>query len=438
VRLYLNWKAGVIDSINFSKAEMVTRPYQILNTLYHMHVFYLQNASFDGFSFSTEEAFKHLQKAKETVFKKQDKWLLSKLGGTVDRCTEAYTQGRYSEAVRAIESFVIDLLSQTYVPIVRGEMWEESDESKERRQVIYSVLGLALIQIDAMLHPVSPYVTDYLASKCFGMDSLLLGDWPESEARYRNDHLETEFDLLSNLVSLTNAARMRGKVKRRWPLRNAVFLMGDDEIDLVSPDKALLLEQVNLVGAEFQTDPRKTPIKISVKPNFELVAPRAKNRTNELSSKLASADATWLFSELGKNGKAKLPDMPDFELTESDVIFDFSSADPKYVVTENFGVVVALDVSRDDNLIAEGTTRDLARNLQSLRKEKGFNPTDVLNTARIAGLGDQTAGLLEAKKDQLAFLVRVKKVELYSDKISGSESWSKAEIDGNEVSLDIS
>ncbi len=403
VRLYLNWKAGVIDSINFSKAEMVTRPYQILNTLYHMHVFYLQNANFDGFHFSTEDAFKRLHKARETVFKKQDKWLLSKLGGTVDRCTEAYNQGRYSEAVRAIESFVIDLLSQTYVPIVRGEMWEESAESKERREVIYSVLGLVLVQMDAMLHPVSPYVTDYLASKCFGVDSLLLGDWPESEARFRNDHLEAEFDLLSNLVSLTNAARMRGKVKRRWPLRNAVFLMGEAEIDLVSPDKALLLEQVNLVGAEFQTDPRKTPIKISVKPNFELVAPRAKNRTNELSSKLSSADATWLFSELGKNGKAKLPDMPDFELTESDVIFDFISADPRYVVAENYGVVVALDISRDDYLIAEGTTRDLARNLQSLRKERGFNPTDVLSVAKIAGLGQQTVALLESKKDQLSF-----------------------------------
>ena len=30
IRLYLNWKASPIDSINFSRAEMLTRPYQIL------------------------------------------------------------------------------------------------------------------------------------------------------------------------------------------------------------------------------------------------------------------------------------------------------------------------------------------------------------------------------------------------------------------------
>ncbi len=136
-----------------------------------MHVFYLQNASFDGFHFSVEDSMKRLQKASGTTFKKQDKWLLSKLGLLIDQCTESYKEARYSEAVRAIEGFVIDLLSQTYVPIVRGEMWEETNEGKERRQIIYSVLGLVLYQLDVMLHPVSPFVTDYLGRKVFGADS---------------------------------------------------------------------------------------------------------------------------------------------------------------------------------------------------------------------------------------------------------------------------
>jgi len=438
VRLYLNWKASPIDSINFSKAEMITRPYQILNTLYHMHIFYDQNARFDGFQFSSPEAItKRLQKSDEATFKKQDRWLLSKLGLLIDQCTESYQLGRYSEAVRAIETFVIDLLSQTYVPIVRGEMWEETEESKSRRQIIYSVLGLVLYQIDVMLHPVSPFVTDYLSRECFGVDSLMLKEWPESEARFRDNHLEAEFDLLSNVVSLTNSARMKGKVKRRWPLRKAVYLMGEAESELILPDKELLLEQVNLVDVEFETDPTKTPIKVSVKPNFELVAPRAKSRMNELSSKLSKTDAAWLFNRLSIEGKVRLPEMPDFELTESDVIFDFSPTQPGYVVAENYGVVIALDITRDDGLIAEGTMRDLARNLQSLRKEKGFNPTDVLATAKAAGLGKQIVKLLESKKEQLAFLVRVRKVELYSDFPSESESWSKAEIDGVEIRIDV-
>lgn len=438
IRLYLNWKASPIDAINFSKSEMVTRPYQILNTLYHMHVFYFQNASFDDFKFSTVDAAKRLQKEDESkALRKQDRWLLSELGFLVDECTHSYMQARYSEAARAIEDFLIDTLSQTYVPIIRSEMWEETEESKKRREVIYSVLGLVLYQIDVMLHPISPFVTDYLASKCFGVESLLLSDWPESEARFKSDRLEAEFDLLANLVSLTNAARMKGKVKRRWPLRGAVYLMSDSEIDLALSNKELFLEQINLVDVDFETDPSKTPIKVSVKPNFELVAPRAKSRMNELSSKLTASDASWLFNQLSKEGKAKLPAMPDFELTESDVIFEFSPVDPKYVVVENFGIVIALDVSRDDDLIAQGTLRDIARNLQSLRKEKGFNPTDVLDSAKIAGLGEQVVRLIDPKKDELAFLVRVKKVELYPDMPTGSDSWRKTKIDSVEVRIDV-
>src|SRR4029077_16022328 len=76
IRLYLNWKSSPIDSINFAKSEMITRPYQILSTLYHMHVFYFQNANFDGYVFDNVETPKELQKAGHSLLKKQDRWLL--------------------------------------------------------------------------------------------------------------------------------------------------------------------------------------------------------------------------------------------------------------------------------------------------------------------------------------------------------------------------
>ena len=70
-----------------------------------------------------------------------------KAGPLIDDCTEAYAEAQYHEAARGIENFLIDLLSQTYVPIVRGEMWEENEESRNRRQIIYSVLGIVLYQV---------------------------------------------------------------------------------------------------------------------------------------------------------------------------------------------------------------------------------------------------------------------------------------------------
>ena len=434
IRFYLIWKAGPIDSLNFSRSEMLTRAYQILNTLYHMHVFYLQNSSFDAFKFVPSESHKEID-ARHESFKKQDRWILSRLGFMIDLCTKSYSDARYHEAARAVESFLIDELSQTYIPIIRSEMLEESEEGKKRRHAIYTVLAAALYNCDLLLEPIVPHLTDYLAKICFSVDSLLLHDWPASKPEFRNEKLEVEFDILSAAISITNAARMKAKVKRRWPLRQAHYLVSEDTKEFIENNRELLLEQTNLSDVRFSADPKELPIKVTAKLNFETVAPRAKGQINLLVSKLAETDASLLFNEMTKNGKIELQ---GFELGPSDIIFGFEPSDPKFAVVDNYGIVVALDTSRDDALIAQGMDRDMARNLQALRKSKGINPTDVLILAQISGLDSQSISLLEPKEEELAFLVRVKAVKFHVGRISEDQNWESAEVDGLMIMLDIS
>ncbi|MHB8567351.1 MAG: isoleucine--tRNA ligase [Nitrososphaerales archaeon] len=435
-RLYLMWKASPIDSISFNLKEMGTRPFQILNTLYHMHLFYLQNASFDAFEFKAKSGTGKIDVSKNS-FKKQDRWLLSKLESLLSACTVAYSESKYQEAARALEKFIIEDISQTYVPIIRSEMWEESEESKDRRKVVYSLLGLVLLNTDKLLHPIAPFVTDYLARESFGVDSLLLEEWPEAHGDFRDDGLEVEFDILAKMISLTNSARMKGKVKRRWPLSKSYYLASEEVKDIAEKNKELLLEQTNISELSLESDPIRTPIVVSAKPNFQFVAPRAKERMNELASKLSKADAAKLFNDFEGSGKTKLADMQDFELTPSDVVFTFSASEPKYSVAENYGIVVALDTSRDEELILKGLVRDVARNLQALRKEKGYNPTEILQVASIAGLGNETSEQLESKKDELSFLVRVKSVRFYPEIPQEAREWKSIEFDSGDVRIDI-
>ncbi len=426
-RLYLTWKSSPIDSINFDEKEMLTRPYQILNTLYHMHVFYLQNSRYDEFELSMSDALGAL-KAEKPHLRKQDHWLLSRLGFLIDVCTASYSQARYHDSARAIEQFLIESLSQTYVPIIRAEMWEESERARTRRSTIYTVLGFALFILDKLLHPIAPYLTDYLSATAFGTESSVLEPWPSSHPEFRNETLEVEFDLLAKLVSLTNAARMKGKIKRRWPLRKAYYLVSKDSKELVLVNSDLLLEQANLLGLEVTDDPSDLPVRVSARLNSDLVAPRAKARLRELQDTLSHSDPVKLYMELADKGKTKLG---DFELDPQELQFSFTSEDPKYSVSENYGMVVALDVSRDQKLIAEGLLRDVARNLQALRKERKYIPTEVLSTAQVAGLGAQNVSLLEPRKSELAFLVRVKDVKLYSDLPEESTRWPEADLEGN-------
>jgi len=37
VRFYFMWKSSPIETLNFSTKELMSRPYQILSTLFHIH-----------------------------------------------------------------------------------------------------------------------------------------------------------------------------------------------------------------------------------------------------------------------------------------------------------------------------------------------------------------------------------------------------------------
>ena len=80
--------------------------------------------------------------------------------------------------------------------------------------------------------------------------------------------------------------------------------------------------------------------------------------------------------------------------------------------------------------------RDIARRLQSLRKERGYSPTEILDAAYLAELEAELAEVVTKKKDELAFLVRVKKVEVVAENERGIK-WSEAELDGKVFKMSV-
>ena len=107
-----------------------------------------------------------------------------------------------------------------------------------------------------------------------------------------------------------------------------------------------------------------------------------------------------------------------------------------FEVAEKGGVFVAIGKDRDDKLVAEGLVRDVARRLQALRKERGYVPTALLAYAKVGGLEDEDMALLEPKKDEIAFLVRAKRVELHGGKKTAS-GWKEADLDGRPIYMKV-
>jgi isoleucyl-tRNA synthetase len=376
-RFYMMRKCSPIDFMNFDLQELSRRTYQVMSTLYNLNKFFLQNAEFDKFQPGAED-FASASWAK--LLAPPDRWVLSKLQATIEEYTKHLESCQFNLAAAELEDFVIDTLSKLYVPMVRRELWNE-EESGRRRETIYAILYTTLRIATLLFNPMTPHISEALHQNVFRKlnhtlaESVNLEKWPEADPKLRNPKVEEEFQILFKCVSLVNSARQTAKLKRRWPLRTAVVAAPENATKALKTVEALFLEMTNIKEAKYQ-----------------VVAPEA--------SVTPVSEEEWVTAVEGD-------------------------------------VTVFISGHRDDRLMGEGIMRDLARRVQALRKEMGFTPTDILESVHIAELDEESQELLKPFLDEMAGLVRTRKVYLHKSTAEVEAKWHESELDGKKIHLNI-
>ena len=437
VRFYMIWKASPIEPLNFDEKEMAARPYQVLATLYHMHLYYSQNGSYDGYDGSATVAWAE----KEGLLRPPDRWLLSKLAGLAAEAGEAASSCRLHEWARAVEDFVINTLSQGYVPMTRGELWDDGQEGAARRRAIYAVLQEALRSLDVMLHPICPHITEILYAEASGArPSVLLEEWPEPGAR--DERLEEAFEVMRECVSAASAARMKAGLKRRWPLDSIDVCLPRRSARLLEGLQGLLAEQVNADscalhpldsegGAALVSEVCRLGLgRPAVLLDRKKIGPRARDRMQDLVSEHERTDPAGVLAGVLESGSFKYG--AGVELREDDYEFSLEPA-PGRALSARGGIVASVSSSRSPEAAARGLVRDVARRIQALRKERGYDPAEVLSAASVLGLEGEAAEAARAGSKELASLVRVRAVE-FSETCS---EYKQENIDGAPVRIGL-
>jgi isoleucyl-tRNA synthetase len=178
------------------------------------------------------------------------------------------------------------------------------------------------------------------------------------------------------------------------------------------------------------------PITVNVSLVRKSVAPRVKADINAVVQAFEAADKLALLKELKAQGKYMLVYGEKLtEIAPADVEISYK-AQEGYSSSERGNLIVFISTKRDKDLIAKGLLRDLARNLQQLRKERQYNPTDILSAAYVAGLDDEETAALSAMKDEMTYLVRVKAAVL-SKKPLDKVNYKTVENDGREFRISV-
>jgi isoleucyl-tRNA synthetase len=206
-------------------------------------------------------------------------------------------------------------------------------------------------------------------------DSVHLTDLVQPDISKIDLALETRMDYAQRICSLAFSIRKREKIRVRQPLQKVLLPVLDEAfITAVDEVKALILSEINVKELQYVTDSSGL-LKKSAKANFKT-----------LGAKLGQdmKDAAGLIANFSNEQIASLEKTGALEVNIKGTVYTLSPED-LVVVTEDLpgwksasdgSITVALDVNLTEELLAEGTARDLVNRIQNIRKDKDFNVTD--------------------------------------------------------------
>ena len=388
---------------------------KFFGTLYNTYSFFSLYANIDGFSY--EQAAVPLADRQEI-----DRWIISLLNtlqGEVDADYAAYEP---TLATRKVMTFVDDHLSNWYVRLCRRRFWK--GEYTTDKIAAYQTLYECLVAISKMMAPVAPFFSDWLyqnlndATSLEDHKSVHLADFPVADDSAIDKALEQRMDYAQRISSLVLSLRKKDRHRVRQPLQKILLPILDEGFQAqVEEVKDLILAEVNIKEIEYLTDSTGV-IKKKAKANFKTLGRKLGKHMKAANGIIMAMDQDAI-AQLEKTNSFKLEiEGTNYELTTEDV--EVTTEDiPGWSVASDKDITVALDVTLTEELLAEGTAKELVNRIQNIRKSSGLEVTDRINVTI-----EETEEVTKA----LALYTDYIADEVLADSVSGEANFTGGEV----------
>ena len=369
IRWYMLSNSAPWDNLKFDLEGLGETQRKFFGTLHNTYGFYALYANIDGFT--NKEAKVPMEKRQEL-----DRWILSKLHSLTQLVEEAMDDYEPTKATRAIQSFVIDDLSNWYVRLNRRRFWK--GEISEEKIAAYQTLYTCLETISKLMCSFSPFYADQLYRDLNGtLESVHLQDFPKLDSSLIDVELEKQIEISQKITSLILRIRKLEGVKVRQPLSKAIIPALNDEFAVnLAKVEELIKSEVNIKNIEI-IDRKSSVIKRSAKPNFKALGAKVGKdmkavtgpifaMTNEQIQDIENGNTLAIEA----NGNSYVIGKEDIEIVTADI--------PGWQIMNDGIYTVALDLEITDTLKLEGVARELVNKIQNLRKDKDFEVTDKI------------------------------------------------------------
>lgn len=365
-RWYMLSNSDPWDNLKFDLEGVAESQRKYFGTLYNTYSFFAIYANIDGFVFDENNI---TPVANRTEL---DRWIMSKLNSLIKSVREKMDDYDATPAVRAIEEFTCDHLSNWFVRLSRRRFWK--GEMNRDKKAAYETLYQCLSTVAQLSSSFAPFFSDWVYKNLNGKEaSIHLTNLVMPDESVIDKVLEEQMEYAQTISSLVLSIRKKENIKVRQPLQKILIPVVDASIkEEIRHVQDLILSEVNVKELAFID-----AIDKSIKPNFRVLGKKVGAKMKAVSDLITSLNQESI-AELEKNGRLNLSlDGEMIEILPEDV--EILSAEIKgYKVANEGKVTVALDVEMSDNLITEGVARELISKLQNLRKDSDFEVTDKI------------------------------------------------------------
>jgi len=352
---------------------------QVVLPLWNVYVFFITYANADGWTPTASPV------SSTNVL---DKWILARLAETTNSVNAALDAFDARPAVLAVEKFIDDL-SNWYVRRSRERFWG-SQMTADKRSA-YATLYHVLTTLCRLIAPIVPFISEVmwqnLCHADFQMDDpadnqrlaqayreFSVHHQPYPQPRPLTDEecaLLREVAIARTVVTLGHSTRAQSKVKVRQPLPKVMIVADEEARRAIRAQYDVIADELNVKALEF-VEREAELVTYRVLPDLKKLGrklgpdlPRVREALSRLDPN-AVARAVRAGQPIAVDGIALQPD---------EVIVQAMPREGLLVAGED-GIVVGLDTTLTDELIAEGLAREVVRRVNDLRKAAGLNVSD--------------------------------------------------------------
>ena len=373
-RWYMIANANPWDNLKFDLDGVEEVKRKFFGTLYNTYSFFTLYTNIDGFSYTEEDIA--LEERPEI-----DRWILSELHTLIAKVDTFYETYEPTRAARAISDFTQDHLSNWYVRLSRRRFWKGDYETDKISA--YQTLYTCMVTIAKLSAPIAPFFMDKLYQDLNSVtgketsESIHLANFPKSDVRFIDASLERKMENAQIISSLVLSLRAKEKIKVRQPLQKIMIPVDNDqqkeEILAVSD---LIKHEVNIKEVQILEDASDILIK-QIKPNFKALGPKFGKEMRSIAAEVQRFTKEDI-SKIEKSGNISL-EINGKEITLEREDVEISSKDIEgWLVANEGGLTVALDVTITEELRKEGVARELVNRIQNARKDTGLEVTDKI------------------------------------------------------------